>query len=102
MIFRILLFIIMIAIPPVLAADAPPPIFIQENPETSAWLLGVLLLFAVGVLAYYVKTSDSNNKEQWFRINDHETRLSHIEGEHKSNHGGRRAYDPESRKNDST
>ena len=80
------------------AADGPPPEFLAEHPEVVSWILGVAIVSALGILGYYVKTSDDNNQKQWNKLDNHETRLSHLEGEHKSYHGGgRRLYDPDER-----
>jgi hypothetical protein len=54
--------------------------------EAVGTIQGTLYL-AILVIAYFtarlLKQVDSNQKELFERMNDHEIRLSHIEGEHK-------------------
>jgi hypothetical protein len=45
------------------------------------------MLGVIGFLASrYIERTDANTDKQWEVLDNHETRLSHMEGEHKANH----------------
>lgn len=67
---------------------------VREYPSIFQWFLGLLLLVAIFMANRYIRNSDENNKKQWEKLDNHESRLSRLEGEHHSKHGGRRDYDP--------
>lgn len=76
----------------VLAADAPTPDLIRDNAALFAWILGMALAALGVIIVWYIKCGNENNEKQWSSINNHERRLSRLEGEHGVNHG-RRASD---------
>jgi len=78
----------------VAATIVPELEVVQKYPGVFQWFLGILLLGALWLVARYIKTSDDNNRRQWEKLDNHETRIARLEGEHKANHGGRRRYDP--------
>lgn len=76
----------------VLAVDAPTHDLIRDNSSVFAWILGMALSSLGVIIVWYVKSGNDNNKQQWLSLNNHERRLSRLEGEHGVNHG-RRASD---------
>lgn len=64
----------------------PSQELITSNPELFTWLLAVTLTISVGALIYHIVKSDKNNEKQWAKMDNHETRISHLEGKCESNH----------------
>lgn len=77
------------------AASVVPEVeAIRENPGTFQFFIGLVIIAALWLVAKYVRDSDQNNREQWKRIDNHERRISKLEGEHHAHVClGRRAYD---------
>lgn len=64
----------------------PSPDLVAANPELFTWLLGAFLAIALFFLVYHIVRSDKNNQRQWTVLNDHEKRISTLEGKCEVNH----------------
>jgi len=74
--------------------ELPSPEFIARNAEGFMYFMSIVISALCAMIGYFVYTGNKNNERQWDAINSLDRRLSHLEGEHKVNHGGRRDYDP--------
>lgn len=71
-----------------LASDLPSVNFLSDHAELFQWFLGLAIIGN----GFFLMRTLNNIDKQWKKLWDIDRRLSHLEGEHKTQHG-RRAED---------
>lgn len=96
-------FVLIILIPAgVFAAEVSGHQMLEENPALFNWLFGGCILLLGWFMNRTVSKLDRNNVRVWLILDDISKRLATLEGtcsaRQESLSGGRRGYDPDTRK----
>ena len=68
---------------------------VASNPDLFSWVVGLCFFVICALGGYIARTADKvsqrnheNNRKQWEKLDDHESRLTRVEVKYDMQHGG--------------
>ncbi len=83
----LLVAVLLIPVAALAGSQLPPPDVVSDNPQLFIWFLGLLLAafcFSISIIGYLLhrgmNQNARNSDKQWNKLDNHETRIGHVEG----------------------